>query len=381
MITVYVVYTTCLVLCLNLVIIVFPIFNDENSNDFGKISQLASITDQNTPRGIYIDYIYNPYYKNELDVLKLMLAETIERNNLNYFYDFSESTSSDLLTLGTEQGNYESKKRRYFIIKTKLLKDILYNEDVFKQIYNQLFQFFRRDTSNELDEIPEYDRNINFKRYKMLFSDTIDQMDLKAFSNPICRETVRYFENRICIITDEEYIRENFIYPKTQTNYIKLTQRIAWFMTKILTTDFNFVNTTYVAENVNCYKIVVRPEIDIKEVLLNSHKSVQTSLADEVLDLDNPNEILPIVKKIIIFKHRILHSLGINHRYNSKSVMANFENPFQLENTFNLLQEDWESINVCYPSFKKPKYLKSLGKEYFKDFVDDDFYSFQQLFD
>lgn len=377
MITVYVVYITCLVLCLNLAIIIFPIFKDEDSNDSGKIS---SSTDINIPRGIYIDYIYNPYYKNELDVLKLMLAETIERNNLNYFYDFTESTSSDLITLGTEHGNYESKKRRYFIIKTKLLKDVLYNEDIFKQIYLQMFQFFRKGSSNELDEIPEYDRNINFKRYKMLFSDTRDQMDLKAFSNPICRESVRYFENRICIITDEEYIRENFIYLKTQTNYIKLTQRIAWFMTKILTTDFNFVNTTYVAENVNCYKIVVRPEIDVKEVLLNSHKSVQTSLSDEVLDLDNPNEILSIIKKIIIFKHRILHALGINHRYNSKSIMANFENLFQLENVFNLLQEDWESMNVCYPSFKKPKYLNSLGKEYYKEFVDDDFSSFQQLF-
>jgi hypothetical protein len=51
---------------------------------------------------------------------------------------------------------------------------------------------------------------------------------------------------------------------------------------------------------------------------------------------------------VILFKHRILHSLGLGHRYSKRSVMRFYDADFQRNNAFFLMPEDYESLSRCY---------------------------------
>lgn len=307
---------------------------------------------------IYIDFIYNPHYYHEFIVLRFILSEILNKNkNLRFEYDYDNMPDSTLITVGNEHIMFDTNERTIIQIKPKLLKDILYTDNIFQQIYQFLLTSLRIcDPVN----VPEYDRSIDFIRYREIFKNEIGEID--HFTPNVCRndEVFGLYNGSICITSDDEYIKSiNFLHPETREYWLTLLDRTAKFMNILLSKTFETLKTD---KQYNCYSIKLRPEIDIRKVLLFSHKAVKTATLDEYKKFDDKNSRNQIINDIILFKHRILHALGLSHRYSLKSVMNSYGKPWQKPNVFYILPEDYKSLWSCYGkniSYAPSKYVQN----------------------
>ena len=293
-------------------------------------------------RGIFVDFIYNPNFYYELSVLKYMLMEIILRNpQTGFVYDYDANKQSTIIAIGHEHQVSRYTDRSVIYVKPKLLKDILYIDDIFKQIYNFLLSFFRICVRND-GEVPEYDRLINFKRYRDIFSGTINKIDESNKDKSICRldEIYGLYNGQICIRPDYQAIEDQQFSSSTTDYWRTILHRISIVMNRLLTHTFDLTEAQH-----NCYEIKLRPETNIRRVLLFSHAAVKTASVDEHLDLHNYNRVSD---DIILMKHRILHALGLGHRYKVESVMNSYDKPWQQKNLFTILEDDYQRLSQCY---------------------------------
>lgn len=296
---------------------------------------------QKNPK-IYIDFIYNPHYYYELTILKFMLFEILDRNkNIMFHYDYNNLSNSTMITVGYEHSMFDTSERTIIQIKPKLLKDILYTENIFLQIY-----LFLQTNLRVCDPInvPEYDRSIDFNRYRQKFDLEVQAID--SFNPDVCRndELFDIYNGRICIEPDLQYIRSiEFKFEQTREYWITLLTRVSTFMNVLLSKTLNLTNTKE-----NCYNIKLRPEPNIRKVLLFAHKAVKTTTLDEFLDFDDVETRSRIMTDVITFKHRTLHALGMSHRYSWQSVMNAYTKPWQKPNIFFILPDDYKSLWTCY---------------------------------
>lgn len=319
------------------------IYRDDEAGDTDLESIKQSYKPTNDMRGIYVDFIYDPNFYLELSVVKHMLDDILDRNNNTpYYYDFQRLPGSYRVTVGVE--NLILLDESIITIKPKLLKDILYNENIFLRIYDFLYAFFQV-TVRDSSRIPEYDRSINFKAYTQRFADTLKLVDHQ--SKTVCRTDELYGVNdgRLCVRADYEYIeRAGFTHPETERYWKTILPRIAEFMNILLT------NTIRVDANSNhddCYEILLRPELDVRAVLLFPHRAVKSALIDERLEFTLKNR-MRIIDDIILFKHRVMHALGVGHKYATPSIMTFYNKPWQTKNLFYIMPEDYESLSQCY---------------------------------
>lgn len=292
---------------------------------------------------IYIDFIYNPHYYYELTVLKFMLGEILGKNkNLHFTYDYDNLPNSTLITVGHEHSMINTNERTIMLIKPKLLKDILYTENLFQQIYMFLFTNLRIcDHVN----VPEYDRLINLARYRSIFKEMPANID--AVTPNSCRsELLDVYEGRVCVSPDFSYINSlNFKFSETHQYWITLLNQTSTFMNILLANVLQFTPT-----KTNCYSIKLRPEPYIRQVLLFPHKAAKTICLDEFKNFPLVDSKNAIISDVILYKHRILHALGLSHRYSRASVMNSYEKPWQQPNVFYILPEDYKSLADCYLS-------------------------------
>lgn len=335
-------------------------FDPNDERNFDKlmvINNIPSMEAESFPKGIYVDLIYNPNFNSELKIVQYILIEILNKTKINFFYDFENLSNSTVITTGFEEG-YVLSKRHLITIKPKLLKDIMYNENIFSRIYNLIYNYFRIGQRYEI--IPEYDRTINYKRYKETYKHILKKLDHVNFNNIICRtELINKFKKKICIRVYNNYIDNIFRSNNTAEFYKSNLEKIVWFVSRILdlTTDLKVVEQN---SNEDCYEIKVYPETDITKVLLFPHAAVITADPNEKINVVAQNYYNKIMLLIITLKHRILHSLGLIHKYSIPSVMANYENEFQKNNLFFLLIEDYEALNQCYGSYNNyPYYVKN----------------------
>lgn len=112
----------------------------------------------------------------------------------------------------------------------------------------------------------------------------------------------------------------------------------------------------------NCYSIELVPEIDIRKVLLFPHKAVKTALVDQQLlspsNVTDPVFLKQVRDDIILFKHRIFHALGLNHKYMSQSIMNAYTNPWQEALLFYILKNDFDAMLNCYMKTGVSSYVK-----------------------
>lgn len=300
-------------------------------------------------RGIYIDFIYNPKYYFELTVLRHMLLEILNGNpHMRYYYDNVHYPNSTIITVGYEHVASRFSERSVITIKPKLLKDILYTANIFDQLYNFLLSYFR---SCIIDPtlVPEYDRTINFKRYRSIFADTLAAMDDHNQATTICRNDELYGapnHGRVCVVARVNVT--DFRDADTSMYWQQLLARVSAFMGVLLETTF-VMRSTGQAENSNrpCYRIELRPEIDIRRVLLFPHAAVKTAMSSESLKF-GPETRDRIADDIILFKHRVLHALGVGHRYSRRAIMNSYDNDWQRHNLFGILPEDYAAMAQCY---------------------------------
>lgn len=174
---------------------------------------------------------------------------------------------------------------------------------------------------------------------------------------------------------DEDYIN-TLTYESTRNFYKVNLYKIAKFSSIILES----ISTLVFNNKSDCYKILLKPEYDITKVLLYPHKAVITALREENIDSLSKEDVENKIKDLIItIKHRILHSIGMIHKYYYKSVMANYENNFQKNNLFFYLQEDYESINKCYGDLDNPKpFDYTMDRD---NFEKEEFYEYIYQFD
>lgn len=298
----------------------------------------------NMRRGIFIDFIYNPNFYYELSVLKHMLLEIILKNpQTRFYYDYEAGPHSTVIAIGHEHQVSRFRDRSIIFIKPKLLKDILYIDDIFRQIYNFLLTFFRTCVSND-GEVPEYDRTINFKRYREIFKTTLDKIDASNKDKSVCRSEELYgkYNGRICIRPDYQAIQNQNFSPSTTLFWQTLLHRTSIVMTALLTHTFDMTNA-----NNNCYRILLRPETNIRRVLLFGHAAVKTASQDDQFTF-SVQMLNLITDNFILFKHRILHALGLGHRYQTVSVMNSYDKPWQMENLFTITEDDYERLSQCY---------------------------------
>lgn len=319
------------------------IYRDDETGDTDLESIKQSYKPTNDMRGIYVDFIYDPNFYLELSVVKHMLDDILDRNNNTpYYYDFERLPGSYRVTVGIE--NLILLDESIISIKPKLLKDILYNENIFLRIYDFLYAFFQV-TVRDSSRIPEYDRSINFKAYSQRFGDMLKLTDHQ--SKTVCRTDELYGVNdgRLCVRADHGYIeRAGFKHPETEHYWKTILSRIAEFMNVMLT------NTIRVDANSNhddCYEILLRPELDVRAVLLFPHRAVKSALVDERLEFSLKNR-MRIIDDIILFKHRVMHALGVGHKYVTPSIMTFYNKPWQTKNLFYIMPEDYESLSQCY---------------------------------
>lgn len=125
------------------------------------------------------------------------------------------------------------------MIKPKLLKDIIYMETIFSQIYSLLWFYFRSCPKDET-RMPEYDPNIKVTYYRKLFESQIRRMDFDNFQKVVCRndEMVKA-ENQICIYYSPAYM-SNFKHQSTKNYWLFVLPRIAWFVGHLLENTFTF---------------------------------------------------------------------------------------------------------------------------------------------
>lgn len=331
-------------------------FNSHNIKEFDSFVSEKKYPKE--PLGIYVDFIYNPNFNTELKIVQYILLEILNKTKINFFYDFENLSNSTIITTGFEEG-YVIGKKDLITIKPKLLKDVLYNENIFSRLYFLIYNYFR--IGQRIDIIPEYDRTINYKQYKIIFSEYLKKLDHVNFNNLVCRNELKYkFKNRFCIKVNEEYIDRIFIHQNTKNFYKTFLSRIAWFVSKILSESTNLIE---IENDDNCYEIFLMPETDITKVLLLPHASVITALSNEVIP-SNQEFFNKLFQLVITIKHRILHSIGLLHKYALPSVMANYENVFQKNNLFFILLEDYEALNQCYGSYEKYPYFVKNKKEF-----------------
>lgn len=318
--------------------------NDDDDND----------ADSHRYNGIYIDFIYNPNYYFELSVVKHMLMEIIDNNpNMGYYYDYESKPTSTIISVGYEHFGYKFQHKTVLLLKPKLLKDILYNDDIFKRTYVFLMSFFRFQLGSiDPTMVPEYDRNISFKRYRALFDSTLRRIDESNRDKIVCRNDELYhiYSGRLCIVVDDQYINSlTFAHQRTKRYWIETLNKISIFMGHMLNETFHVNVLSYNSDS--CYKIRLRIEPQIRNVLLFSHKAVKTFRTDERIDDNDVDGIRQrTLESIILFKHRILHSLGMGHRYWKPSVMRFYDYSFQRNNAFFIMPEDYESLSKCYGS-------------------------------
>lgn len=296
----------------------------------------------NNLRGIYIDFIYNPNYYFELSVLKFMLQEILRYNpNLNYEYDYENRPDSTIVTVSFEHSIAHYRQRNAVFVKPKLLKDILYTPNIFEQIYALLLMYFRSDFG-DTTRFPEYDRSINFARYRDIFTETLHRIDADNANRVVCRndELFDKYSGRLCIVPDTRHIkRMRFADPESRVYWQTLLPRIANLMTRLIVDALEGVSNS---SSSDCYRIRLRPEADIRKVLLFPHKAVRTVRLDDRVSREN------IRGDLILFKHRVLHALGLPHRYIQHSSMSSYNNPWQNKNLFWLLPEDLRLLSSCY---------------------------------
>lgn len=333
---------------------------------------------QTNPR-LYIDFIYNPHYYYELTILKFMLSEILNKNpNVMFYYDNRNLYNSTMITVGYEHAMIDTAERTIIQIKPKLLKDILYTDNIFNQIY--LFLLTNLRVCDSLN-VPEYDRSINFERYKSMFARDLREID---FYNPnVCRTEEMYetYNGRICISPDLTYIASlDFTFEETREYWITLLTRVSEFMNFMLSKTLNFKTA-----HDNCYSIELRPEPDIRRVLLFPHRAVKTITLDEYLNFRAPESRVRILNDIVLFKHRILHALGLGHRYSMPSVMSAYTKSWQKPNAFFILLEDYRSLWACYAidqKFAPSVYVRNETETNFDmlNAFHSDFESFERLY-
>ena len=326
-----------------------------DSNDDYVYNEGKSTTTMDKRRGIYIDFIYNPNYYLELSIVKYMLIEILQHNpNMGYFYDYESNPTSTIVSVGYEHFGYRFRHRTVLLLKPKLLKDILYNDDIFKRTYVFLMTFFRFQSGNDPTTVPEYDRNVNFKRYRKLFETTLLRIDESNKDKIICRNDELYwkYEGRMCIEADTEYMKiVPFKRNATREFWSTTLNKIAVFMRQLLNETIQANVLT--AKSDSCYKIHLRLEPNIRNVLLFSHKAVKTHERNEEISFTSANVEQQTLQTIILFKHRILHSLGVGHKYAKPSIMRFYNEDFQRNNAFFLMPEDYKSLSMCYGSRKE----------------------------
>lgn len=319
------------------------IYRDGMAGNTDVASLKLSSKPSNELRGIYVDFIYDPNFYLELSVVKYMLEDILDRNNNTpFYYDYERSPNAYRVTVGVE--NLILLDESIVSIKPKLLKDILYNENIFLRIYDFLYAFFQV-TVRDSSRIPEYDRAINFKAYTDIFKDTLKVVDSE--SKTVCRKDELYgvYDGRLCVRADLAYIENaKFTRPETRHYWKTILPRIAEFMNVLLT------NTIRVDANSNhddCYEIMLRPELDVRAVLLFPHRAVKSALVHEKLVFSQANRNR-IIDDIILFKHRVMHALGVGHKYVTPSIMTFYNKPWQNENLFYIMPEDYDSLSQCY---------------------------------
>lgn len=295
-------------------------------------------------RMIYVDLIYNPNYYNELMIVRFMILDIISRNPQTVTqYDYDNLETSTIVTVGAEHGIDISGDRDLITIKTKLLKDILFNDDVFQQIYHLLLDYFR--TNAKTNEVPEFDRFIRLELYRKRFAERLRIIEADNFNKVNCRnDELEVYENKVCIYYDEEYVRTNFKVPATIAYYLKFMPRIIFVVNEIIGKTFNLESRIETNPQDDCYNIELRPEIDVRKVLLFPHRASKDSRSDEVIE----STVTAAVNDLILFKHRTFHALGANHKYVRPSVMTVYAKPWQKVALFGLLNEDYDSLGQCY---------------------------------
>lgn len=320
------------------------IYRDEDlgETDLGSL-KLRSDWDGSSPRGIYVDFIYDPNFYLELSVVKFMLEDILDRNDdMPYFYDTTRSPKSIKITVGVE--NLILLDEQTITLKPKLLKDILYNNNIFSRIYDFLYAFFQV-TIRDSSRLPEYDRSINFKAYSEQFNDMLRTID--AESKTVCRKDELYglYEGRLCVRADIRYINDaSFGQITTKLYWRKMLSRVADFMNVML-------NRTILVDadsgHSECYEIALRPELNNRAVLLFPHRAVKSALENENLEFSIANKAR-IAADIVLFKHRVLHALGVGHKYATPSIMSFYDKPWQTNNLFYIMPEDLKSLAQCY---------------------------------
>lgn len=325
-------------------------------------------------RGIYVDQIYNPNYRFELSVLRFMLLEILTRNdNMRVAYDYEHAPNSTIVTLGYEHSIMRYRERVVITMKSKLLKDILYTENIFLQIYHFLFTFFRMCVKDPT-MVPEYDRMINFQRYRTIFSGSLRAIDRSNNDKSICRydELRDMYDGRVCISVDSEYIDGVNFASITRTYWLTMLTRVSWFVERMLVTL-----TGLRSARDNCYAIKLRPEINIRRVLLFPHRASKTADPSERIAFDYEHNRERIISDIVLYKHRVFHALGFGHRYAARSIMNSYDNDWQKRNLFGILPDDYTMLQRCY-NFTRPdasivgRYVRdrdSLDESLLKDFV------------
>lgn len=299
-------------------------------------------------RGIYVDFIYNPKYYFELTVLRQILLDILTGNpQLPYYYDNVHYSNSTIITVGYEHMVSRFSERSVITMKPKLLKDILYTANIFDQIYNFLLSYFRSCISDPT-LVPEYDRTINFKRYRNIFADSIVSMDEHNQATTICRNIELYNdenEGRVCIVPVVN--ASEFKDPNTAKYWSTILSRLSNFMSELL--ESTFMMQAFHDRTKPCYRIELKPESDIRRVLLFPHAAVKTAPTIERLafNLDNKKRI---ADDLILFKHRVLHAFGVGHRYSRRSIMNSYDNDWQYQNLFAIMPEDYMAMSRCYGS-------------------------------
>lgn len=321
----------------------FYLFDSDDSRRESNVWSANGIVEK--ARGIYVDFIYNPNFYYELSVVKYMIEDILFYNNQTpFYYDDRRDRNSVKVTVGVE--NAILLEESVITIKPKLLKDVLYNENIFLRTYDFIYAFFQVSVKDH-SRIPEYDRYINFKVYSRLFRDALAAIDDK--SQTICRHDDLYgsYGGRLCVRADHEYIdRLNFTDEGTRRYWKTLLDRISSFMNMLLG-DVIFVDASERHDKGDCYEIELRPEPNVRSVLLYPHRASREIRLDEVLRFDDEHKDR-IRSDIILFKHRILHALGVGHKYVKPSVMNFYDRPWQRANLFFIMPEDYTSLSQCY---------------------------------
>lgn len=333
-------------------------FNSSNNQDCQEVGN------EYTKKGIYINMIYNPRYYLELSIVKFMLLEILENNKqAGYCYDYKNKANSTIVTVGEEYKIFQFQERDIISLNTKLLKDVLYNQNIFDRVYDLLYNYFRM---NNLDPttMPEYDRRINFDRYRNIFKIILNRMDRTL--ETVCRSyEMSKFNNNVCITPDYDKINEiKFEHENTRRYWETLMHRVSYFMQKLINDLLN-INK----EKKPCYEIKIHPEDDITRVLLLPHNAVKTADLTESIYFDN-NYKKRITDDVILFKHRILHSIGMGHKYVTTSVMNWYTMEYQKKNAFYVFPDDAKMMSLCYGRIKFIRSYENLTimNEFINDF-------------